>query len=104
MSGDTLTTIANNFNITLASLEAANKQNVPNPDVISVGELLHIPVCPNTLCRVKVYNIKGGDTYAKLASKWSTTVGQILAFNPYVDASKLAVGQEINLPTHCGQA
>ncbi|CAG8974913.1 hypothetical protein HYALB_00006698 [Hymenoscyphus albidus] len=42
---DTLTKIAERFNITLQSLIDANKKNIPNPDVIDIGDKVNIPIC-----------------------------------------------------------
>jgi len=41
-SGDTMTSIAAQFGITLAALEAANPQ-ISNPDMLSVGQVLNLP-------------------------------------------------------------
>jgi LysM repeat protein len=44
------------------------------------------------------YVIKAGDTFAKVARAHSTTLADVQAVNPGVDASKLKVGQKIKLP------
>ncbi len=44
------------------------------------------------------YIIKAGDTFAKIARANGTTLADIQAVNPGVDASKLKVGQKIKLP------
>ena len=44
------------------------------------------------------YVIKAGDTFAKIARAQGTTLADIQAVNPGVDASKLKVGQKIKLP------
>jgi|SRR6516165_9931888 LysM repeat protein len=41
-SGDTLTSIAAQFGVTLAALAAANPQ-ISNPNMISVGQVLTVP-------------------------------------------------------------
>lgn len=43
-SGDTLSRIAGRFGITLQQLIDANKETIPNPDVLHVGDVLIIPV------------------------------------------------------------
>ena len=44
------------------------------------------------------YVIKSGDTFAKIARANGTTLADVQAVNPGVDASKLKVGQKIKLP------
>ena len=99
-SGDTLSNIATNYNITLDALVGANQQ-IENIDLIFPGELINVPVCAGSQCLVKTYNIKSGDTFFDLAGKSGTTVGNIEGVNPAVDPTKLAVGQQILLPNHC---
>jgi LysM repeat protein len=101
VSGDTTSKIAADFNITLDGLLAANPA-ITNPDAIQVGQVINIPVCPNSQCDiVGTYIVQSGDLYYDLATKYTTTVGQIKSLNPQVDPTKLAVGQTIILPQNC---
>ncbi|KAH9864501.1 hypothetical protein J1614_010435 [Plenodomus biglobosus] len=100
-SGDSLNAIAGDFNITLASVIAANS-DIANPDLIQVSQVINIPVCPNSCCDwVGTYNIKSGDTFTALAKTYGTTVGQIKALNSRVDPSNIAIDQQIILPQNC---
>lgn len=99
-SGDTLSNIAGNYNITLNALVDANKQ-IENIDLIFPGQLINVPVCPGSQCLVTIYDIQSGDIFFDLATKYDTTVGNIEGVNGNVDPTKLAVGQNILLPTHC---
>lgn len=45
-----------------------------------------------------VYKVKPGDTLAKLAKKYSTTVGGIARASGIVDVNKIAVGESLNIP------
>ncbi|KAI5358592.1 Putative LysM domain-containing protein [Septoria linicola] len=100
-SGDTLTAIAKSFNITLDSLIAANTQ-IANPDVIDVGDVINVPVCPSSQCDiVGTYSIVAGDLFVDLAKAHGSSVGQILALNPSVVPESIAVGQQIILPQGC---
>ncbi|KAL3425573.1 Intracellular hyphae protein 1-like protein 2 [Phlyctema vagabunda] len=98
-SGDTGTTIAANFNITLPALIAANPSI--NIDVLAVNQLLNIPVCDKTKCSVETYTIKSGDTFFDLAAAEGSTVGQVLASNQGLEPTTLAIGQQILLPKKC---
>lgn len=44
------------------------------------------------------YTIKEGDTFHKLAQKYSTTVDAIIYANPNVDYNNLSIGEEIIIP------
>lgn len=44
------------------------------------------------------YTIKEGDTFHKLAQKYSTTVDAIIYANPDVDYNNLSIGEEIIIP------
>lgn len=54
--------------------------------------------CP--VGQVISYTIKSGDTLYELANRYSTSVNQIIAQNPGIDANNLTVGQIIKIP--CG--
>ncbi|THW13342.1 extracellular protein 6 [Aureobasidium pullulans] len=99
-SGDFLSKIAENFEITLAALEQANPQ-ITNPDLIFPGQVINIPVCEGSSCIVAPYQIKQGDLYYDLAQTYHTTVGQIEAYNPNVDPLNITIGITIQLPQNC---
>ncbi|KAF2853030.1 carbohydrate-binding module family 50 protein [Plenodomus tracheiphilus IPT5] len=100
-SGDTMSLIANDFNITLPALIGANPA-VKNPDLIQVGQQLNVPVCPHSCCDwIGTYTIVKGDTFFDLAGKFGTTTGQIKAVNQNVDPLTIPIGAQIILPKHC---
>ncbi|EKG12579.1 Peptidoglycan-binding Lysin subgroup [Macrophomina phaseolina MS6] len=103
VSGDTLTRIAEDkYNITLASLIAANTANIPNPDVIEVGQLVNVPVCPETQCFIQPY-VYHNATLVQLAADYGATVGQILSLNANFNGTGAPTpGQTITLPSRCG--
>jgi LysM domain len=47
-AGDTMQRIADRFGITLAALIDANRDAIPNPDLIKIGQQVIIPVAPPT--------------------------------------------------------
>lgn len=100
-SGDTLTKVAGEFNITLPALEGANSQ-ISDFNSIQVGQTINVPVCPNSKCSsVGTYDIVKGDLFYDLANKYHTTVGALLALNPMVNATDIPIGQQIILPKNC---
>ncbi|KAF4303764.1 Peptidoglycan-binding Lysin subgroup [Botryosphaeria dothidea] len=103
VSGDTLTRIAEDkFNITLQSLIAANTANIPDPDLIEVGQLVNVPVCPETQCFIQPY-VYRNSSLVQLAHDYETTVGQILSLNANFNGTGVpTAGQNITLPSRCG--
>lgn len=100
-SGDTLNNISKDFNITLQSLIAANSQIV-NPDLIFPGQVINVPVCPNSQCEiVGTHTIQSGDLFVDLAKRYGSRIGQIKALNANADPEKLQPGQVIVLPQGC---
>lgn len=103
VSGDTLTAIAANYQITLKSLITANPQ-ITNPDLILVGQVINVPVLAGSSCTISPYIIKSGDVFFDLAAKSGSTAGQLLALNTGLDPTKLQIGQSVTLASACKSA
>ncbi len=89
--GDTPSSIADSFGITLNTLLWAN--NINNPNKINVGDqLVILPVSG-----VK-YEIKKGDTIESIAKKFKGDAGEILSFNGLAFDENLEVESEIIIP------
>lgn len=95
---DTLLLIANNFGITLDALEGANTQ-ITDPNSISVGEQINVPVCQGCSCTNTKHTVVQGDTFSDLATKAGVNLGQIEAANPNQVPEALQSGQVINVPS-----
>lgn len=74
---DTLWKIASHNNVSLADLIRSN--NVLNPDVIAAGMKLFLP--PPVSPEYQRYTVQPGDTVAKVAAQFSTTIKRIYAHN-----------------------
>lgn len=113
-SGDTLTTIAAKYSISLAALESVNTQ-ISNFNFISVNETIHIPA---TTCVVSTsavatancvesgnatYTVVSGDTFYVIANdKLAITLAALEAANPQItNYDAIEVGQVIKVPI-CG--
>ncbi|KJX99877.1 hypothetical protein TI39_contig348g00046 [Zymoseptoria brevis] len=111
-SGDTLTTIAKQFNSGICDI--ANANGVQNPDVIQAGQVLTIPancVTPdNTSCLKpppgtcvpgvgSSYVVKSGDSLSAIASSFDITLSALEGANPQITNPDLIFpGQVINTP------
>ena len=73
-SGDTLYSIARNYGITVGELQRFN--GLPDPDRISVGQDILIPVSDST------HTVSRGESLYSIAIEYGTTVENIIARNP----------------------
>jgi len=107
-AGDTFSTIAPKFNVTVAALVAAN----PTVDArkLQIGKTIQIPAptvtaaTPGGTAPVvdvasgeTIYTVKSGDTLGKLATQYRTTVAAIQAANGLAD-TRIKVGQKLKIP------
>ena len=104
--GDSLGSIANQFNLTQADLLAANW--ITNPDNIVVGQRLTIPgkLAENEKIEqvgplrrgFYFYTVQGGDTLSELANAFNSTKLAILEYNGLPDEETVYSGLEIRVP------
>lgn len=92
-SGDTLSTIAEDYGTTADAIAKLN--NIKNPDLISVGQVLNIR--GNSKETVTTYTIKSGDTLSEIAQKHGTTVNAIASANGVSNPSLISVGQTLRI-------
>jgi LysM repeat protein len=93
-SGDTFSSIAQQFNTTVAIIEALNPS--VNPDNLQIGQVINLPGQTNT--GTQSYTIRSGDTFSSIAQKFNTTVAAIETLNPGVNPDDLQIGQVIQIP------
>lgn len=91
--GDSLSEIAQKFNVSLSELVEYNR--IKNPHLISVGLELKIPP------EEKIHVVKSGDTLDKIAEQHQVSVKDLLANNPLLASApdSLYIGQELKIPT-----
>ena len=96
--GDTLNRIAVQYNVSLQRILSANPG--VNPSNLMIGQRLCIPpMCPEGFIE---YTIRQGDTLFAIASRFGTTVQEILNANPLItDPASLRIGQRICIPAGC---
>ncbi len=96
-AGDTLYSIASKHKTTVSAIASAN--NITNVNLISVGQVLNIPVkqAPPPVVTVK-YTVKAGDTLYSIARKYNTTVSAIAKANGITNVNSIRVGQVLTIP------
>lgn len=94
--GDTLNKIAQAHDVTLAELVAAN--NISNPNLIFPGQVL---VIPKTEAEI-IHTVIAGDTLAKIAALYGTSISALIAANDIVNANLIRVGQQLKIPSSGG--
>jgi LysM repeat protein/uncharacterized Fe-S cluster protein YjdI len=97
--GDTLARIAQYFNTTTQQIVALNPF-ITDPNQITVGWVLRIPksVTPPPPPYI-TYIVQPGDTLARIAQRFNTTVQQIVALNPFIiDPNQITVGWVLQIP------
>lgn len=98
VAGDTLSQIAVRHHVSLADLEHANPQ-VHNPDVIHVGQLLHLPHGARALPKASTYKVRKGDTMTKIAAMHGVTLAALERANRQVrNPNLIMIGQVLHLP------
>ena len=96
-AGDTLYSIASKYKTTVSAIASAN--NLTNINLISVGQVLTIPVkqTPPPAVTVK-YTVKAGDTLYSIARTYNTTVTAIAKANGITNVNSIRVGQVLTIP------
>lgn len=102
--GDTLSAIAKKYGTTYKKLAKYN--NIPDPDVISVGQKIRIPVTGEKAeapaVKPTTYTVKSGDCLYAIAKKYDTTVQVLVDLNGIKDKDVIHVGQVLKLPAEAG--
>ena len=88
-SGDTVSGIADQFDVSADSILWANSKLEDNPDMLSLGQVLNIPPVTGVL-----YTVAKGDTVQKIADKFKSTKA------PSSQLVENIVGSEFNQEHH----
>lgn len=88
--GDSLYTIAHNYNSTVANILKFN--SIPNPKLIFPGQKIVIPLSPPEAI---IYTVKSGDTIYRIAKKYGTYVNNLTQFNYLTPPFTIYPGQQL---------
>ncbi len=108
--GDTLFSIARQFNTSVQTLATAN--GLPNPNLIYVGQVLTIPDVNTTPTPTPppgstptptptgntIYVVRAGDTLGLIAARFGVTIQAIAAANNLANINIIYVGQSLIIP------
>lgn len=108
--GDTLFALARRFGTTVETIAAAN--NITNPNIINVGQVLEIPgdggtqpppvSSPTPPAVPGTYTVQVGDTLYRIATRFGTTVTAIATANNLANPNIIHVGQVLTIPGGTG--
>ena len=96
VSGDTLSGIASKYGTTYQKLAEYN--GISNPNLIYPGQKIKIPSSSgNYEYKQTYYTIQSGDNLTKIASKFGTTVNQLVAWNNIANPNLIYAGKSIRV-------
>jgi LysM repeat protein len=90
--GDTLSAISAETGVPVARLAAYN--GITDPNLIYVGQVLQIPPADGEI----EYTIRPGDTLAKIARRFDSTVEAVAGRNGIADPNRIVAGRTIVIP------
>jgi uncharacterized protein YkwD len=97
--GDTLSTIAARFKVSVAAIQLANQRGESQD--VRLGEKLKIPstrIADDESTYWFVYVVKSGDTLSTIAARFKVEVADVLRVNGIADASRVLVDQALVIP------
>lgn len=101
--GETLNSISRLYGVSVQAISAAN--GISNPNRIYVGQVLRIPSpsqpappTPPPPSSTTSYVVRPGDTLARIAATYGTTVQAISAANNITNPNRIYVGQVLVIP------
>ena len=99
--GDTMSGIAQRFDLSMQDLLRANPQ-LPDPSRLNVGDRICIPLPipePPATCSGTLYTVRKGESLTAIAQRANLTVEALLQANPQIsDVNVIFTGQVICIP------
>ena len=95
-AGDTLSAIASKYGTSYQKLAEYN--NIKNPNIISVGQVIKIPNTNSSkVSNKEYYTVKNGDNLSNIAKKYGTSVNQLVSWNNIANANLIYPSQKIRV-------
>lgn len=95
-SGETLSTIASRYGVSIAQLKMTNRIRT---NLIRPGQRLRIPFGgADTVSDTKIYTVKAGDTLSTIASRYGVSVVRLKRANR-LSGDSLRIGERLEIPT-----
>jgi LysM repeat protein len=88
--GNTLSTIAHNYNTTIENILRFNR--IATPNRISPGQKIILPLSPPEAI---IYTVKPGDTLYHIALKYKTLVANLIKYNYLIPPYYIHPGQKL---------
>ena len=96
-AGETLSSIALDYEVSLADLVQAN--DLRDEDALALGQELFVPgVAPKVKDGLRVHVVRAGETLHVLAERYGVETEAIKALNDLPDSDRIDVGQELLIP------
>lgn len=102
---DNLSKIAKRYGTTVSMIAAFN--NIDNPDMIVMGDVLYIPVEDNASGAIDfndTYTVVRGDTLGKIAARYNTTIESLVDLNGIENPNQIKIGQRLLMQPGSGSA
>ncbi len=98
IAGETLSTIAESYGLTLEALMAEN--GITDPDAITIGQQLALPAQAERSepTPLPTHVVQAGETLSEIAEEYNISLTRLMLFNGLRDANALFVGQELRIP------
>ena len=93
---DTLSKIAAQYGTSVQKIASLN--NIKNPDIIYVGQILKLPTSSKAQASYTTYTVKERDTLSAIAAKYGTTVKTLASINGIKNPDVIYIGQKIKIP------
>jgi LysM repeat protein len=94
--GDTLSSIAEDFHLSVDDLVRYNR--IRNPDLIFVGQIVCAPLDAPGLGTIAVWIVRPGDTLSEIGERFDVTAEQIARHNGIHVHDTIFPGQRLRIP------
>lgn len=95
--GETFTSIARRYGVSLSAVLAANPGI--RPEGLRAGQVITVPERGLARASAVVHHVQRGDTLTSIARSYGVSLRALRAANPDLDPRRLQIGQVVQIPT-----